>query len=238
MDNSVSRIAIIPARGGSKRIPRKNIKLIKDRPAISYAIQTAQRAKLFEEIYVSTDDEEIAEIARNFGANTTIMRAPMLANDEATTIEVIADFLQNLPAGLIPTETSVSCIYPVVPLLKESRLQEAQEILEKNKFGYVFPILPLPVSPSRSFNLVEGKFIANVDQLIQKQRTQDLEPFFCDAGQFYSAFASTWMSRIPIFTPKSVGLKLNQWEVIDVDTPEDWSLMEQLVQIGKIEDNT
>ena len=230
MVKSFSSIAIIPARGGSKRISRKNIKLINGKPAIAYSIEIANRANLFDEIFVSTEDHEIAEVAENLGANVTFRRESHLAGDMVSTIDVIATFIQNLPRNLISEETTATCVYPVVPLLNPARLQEAQDILEINNSGYVFPVLPLISSPTRSFKLSQDMFIENVDLENQLERTQDLTQYYYDAGQFYSARATTWLSRIPIFTPKSVGLKMKKWEVVDVDTAEDWLLMEQLLR--------
>jgi pseudaminic acid cytidylyltransferase len=227
-------IAVIPARGGSERIPRKNIKLINGKPAISYAINVARQSEIFDKIFVSTDDSEIAMIAQEYGAEILYLRSAKISDSFSTTLDVMADFVKIFSEQKSADQYIVSCIYPVVPLLSEIRIRDAEKIFLENECKYVLPLLPLSASPTKCFTLSDNSRIKYKKQSGQFIRSQDLEQYFYDAGQFYIASASTWLARVPIFSENSIGLVLNKWEVIDVDTQQDWEFMEQLVKLQQV----
>jgi N-acylneuraminate cytidylyltransferase len=220
-------IAIIPARGGSKRIPRKNIKPFYGLPVIAYAINAAKESDLFDEIIVSTDDNEIAEIARNFGATVPWMRPESLSDDFSTTLSVMHDAVIRLGSVLSGTD-NVCCIYPVTPLLNPSSLTRGVEVLESGDWSYVFSGLLANINPQRFFLLGKSKEVKMLFPEFTETRTQDLELTYCDAGQFYWGKKSSWELELPILSSKSTILELSPESVVDIDTPEDWERAEKL----------
>lgn len=144
-------IAVIPARGGSKRIPRKNIKIFQGLPVIAYAINAAKESEVFDEVFVSTDDEEIAEVAESFGATIPWLRSKDLSDDYATTVSVMQDAVKRLKLNLMDLE-NICCIYPATPLLKPSFLSQGLEILESADWDYVFSGLKINTPPQRFFH--------------------------------------------------------------------------------------
>ncbi|MBP6899844.1 MAG: pseudaminic acid cytidylyltransferase [Burkholderiaceae bacterium] len=223
------RVAIIPARGGSKRIPRKNVKPFLGRPMIGYAIAAARDSGLFERIVVSTDDAEIAAVAREQGAETPFMRPPGLADDHTPTVPVIAQAIAALQAQGSAV-TTACCIYPGVPLLQPDDLRQALHLLQglpAGHAGYVFPVAAYPSPVQRALlRDADGASRAMQPQFTQT-RTQDLEPAYFDAGQFYWAHASTWAAGLGIHAHAHT-LVLPEWRVVDIDTPDDWRRAEAL----------
>ena len=227
-------IAVIPARGGSKRIPRKNIKLFHGLPVIAYAIKAAKESEIIDEIFVSTDDEEIAEIAMSFGATIPWIRSKDLSDDYATTVSVMQDAVKKLEMNFVELE-NICCIYPATPLLKPSFLSQGLEILETGDWDYVFSGLKASTPPQRYFSLGISKEVEMLSPEFEATRTQDLEHYYSDAGQFYWGRTSSWDSGLPIFSSKSTILEIPGESAIDIDTPEDWHYAENLFKLIKRE---
>lgn len=225
------RLCIIPARGGSKRIPRKNIKPFAGRPVIEYAISTAFQSGLFDTIMVSTDDSEIAEIARKSEATIPFYRTPKAADDKATTAEVIVDVLR-MYQEIGEQYDEVCCIYPVTPLLRTERLREGNERLSKGH-ATVLPVVRYSTPIMRSLHVSEnGLATFNWPEHLLT-RSQDLAPAYYDAGQFY------WLN-VPAFLvePKLVGsntgvIILPEIETQDIDNQEDWEMAELKFRMQK-----
>ncbi len=228
----MNRIAVIPARAGSKRIPDKNIFPIMNKPAISYAIQTALKSELFSEVFVSTDSPVIASVAQSFGATVGNLRKPNLADDHATTIEVISGFVKsNLKPSKYPT--FICCIYPVTPLLTIERLHEGFNLVLQHPSEFVFAALPTNSSPARSFRIGSG-LKAILEQVNNSDtRTQDLHQYYQDAGQFYWGSTESWIKNKSILGTECRAVKLNKYEVIDVDDIEDITMLETLMRASR-----
>jgi N-acylneuraminate cytidylyltransferase len=223
MDKSktMNKIAIIPARGGSKRIPRKNIKEFLGKPIISYAIKTAIESKLFDEIMVSTDDEEIAEISKQYGANVPFFRSTENSDDFSSTVDVIKEVLSKYNRKF----EYGCCIYPCTPLITVEKLKVAEKLLvEKNK-DTVFPILRYSYPPQRGFTVQDDKVVM-IDPLTFGTRTQDLEPIYHDAGMFYWFKSAAVFEQNTLFCKNSEGIILSETETQDIDNLTDWKLAE------------
>jgi len=221
-------IAIIPARGGSKRIPRKNINLFAGKPMIAHAITIAKLSGLFDHIVVSTDDTEIAAIAREWGAETPFVRPDELANDYTATVPVIAHGIQTCrDSGWVIDY--VCCIYPGVPFLQVEDLKGALALLMKGESDYSFPITEFPSAIQRALRRMEGGKMEPIYRQYELTRTQDLEPAYHDAGQFYWGKADAWLHNLKIHS-SGVGYVVPNWRVVDIDTPEDWVRAEHLLQ--------
>ncbi len=230
LNKSMTSVAIIPARGGSKRIPRKNLKFFNGLPVIAYAIKMAKESKIFDEVIVSTDDEEIAETAISFGATVPWMRPKELADDYATTVNVIQDAVKKLRISHADLE-DVCCIYPATPLLKSEFILEGHKILLSEDWSYVFSGLKVENNPERFFSLGQQKGVEMLFPRHVTTRTQDLVPMYHDAGQFYWGRASAWELGLPIFSSRSTIIELPSGSVIDIDTQADWYEAERLYAI-------
>ncbi len=215
------RIAVIPARGGSKRIPRKNIRPFAGQPMISYAIGAALGSGLFDHVVVSTDDPEIAAISVSLGAAVPFVRPAELSDDHTPTVPVIAHAVMKCQSlGWEPRE--VCCIYPGVPFIRIADLGVALDLLGKRGgFGYVFPVAPFPAAIQRALRRVPDGGVAPFDPRHINSRTQDLEPAYHDAGQFYWAQARTWLEGSSIHG-HGAAIVLPEWRVVDIDTENDW----------------
>lgn len=220
-------IAIIPARGGSKRIPRKNIKMFHGLPVIAYAIKAAKESEMFEEVFVSTDDEEIAEVARMYGAEVPWMRSKQLADDFTTTVNVMQDAVKKLDSDL-DNLGSICCIYPTTPLLKPNFLSHGHQILIDGDWDYVVSASRVTTTLERLLLLGENKEILMGSPEHQTTRTQDFPPTYRDAGQFYWGKKIAWENALPMFTSKSTILELPREFDVDIDTLEDWHYAERL----------
>ena len=222
-------IAIIPARGGSKRIPRKNIKLFHGLPVIAYAIKAALESGVFDEIFVSTDDEEIAQVAISFGARIPWIRPKDLSDDHATTLSVIQHAVKKLELDLKALE-NVCCIYPATPLLKSSFLVEGLKILQTSDWDYVVSAVRVETPPERFFSLGGAKEIQMHFPEYEEKRTQDFSTTYQDAGQFYWGKKFSWGSGMPVFSSTSTIIEIPREFSIDVDTLDDWRLAERLFE--------
>ena len=225
--NPSGHIAIIPARGGSKRIPRKNIRSFAGKPMIGHAIEAALRSPVIERVLVSTDDAAIADIARDLGAEVPFTRPADLADDHTPTVPVIQHAIRAALAQGWDVTRAV-CIYPGVPFIVGNDLTRALALLRARKdSGYVFPVAEFPSAIQRALRRDEAGALAPFHPEHAATRTQDLEPAFYDAGQFYWALAETWLSGAEIH-PNGHAITLPSWRVVDIDTPEDWDRAEKL----------
>jgi pseudaminic acid cytidylyltransferase len=223
-------ICIIPARGGSKRIPRKNIKEFCGKPMIAYSIECALASNIFDEIVVSTDDEEIAEVAKTYGATVPFMRPAELANDHAGTIPVIAHALQWFEAsGLTPS--AVCCIYATAPFIQLDDLKQGLATLESGPWEYVFSATSFGFPIFRSFKRYDDGSVEMFFQEYFETRSQDLPEAFHDAGQFYWGRPSAWSGNKRFFDRSSNVVMLPRWRVQDIDCAEDWKRAEVLMRL-------
>ena len=214
-------VAIIPARGGSKRIPRKNIKHFMGEPIISYPIKELIRSEMFDKVYVSTDDHEIASIAEFYGAIVPKMRDMDLADDCISTVKVIGTEIMNFDLHQ-SKDLVVCCVYPTTPLLSSDEIKLGVSKLIKGKWDYVFSAQKLDYLPQRIFSLDSAEGIDFPEKVFATRRTQDLQQFYKDAGQFYCAYNTTWTSFKPVFTKDSTIQELSTNFVVDIDTNADW----------------
>lgn len=219
-------IAVIPARGGSKRIPRKNIKPFAGKPMIAYAIEAAQASGVFDHIVVSTEDTEIAEFAVSIGAELPFMRPRDLADDVTPTVPVIAHAIKAC-AAVGWRAQRVCCIYPGVPLIQQQDLRRALALLELGGTAYVFPVTPFPSPIQRALARDEQGCARPFHPEYVSTRTQDLQPAYYDAGQFYWGNASAWLDGVNIHANGKT-IILPEWRVVDIDTPADWERAEAL----------
>ena len=223
------KIAIITARGGSKRIPRKNIRDFCGRPMIAYAITAAQESGLFDRIIVSTEDDEIASIARQWGAEVPFRRPVSLADDYTGTIKIVAHAIQVLIEQNCKPEW-ICCIYPTVPLLQPEDLQQAFQLLIETGATYVFPIAPFPSPVQHALRQYpDGRVEVFDPNFVGWSFTQDLEPTYYDPGQFYWGSVEDWLAEADM-AENSFGYVIPRWRAIDIDTPDDWHLAELLYQ--------
>jgi pseudaminic acid cytidylyltransferase len=220
----VSSVAIITARGGSKRIPRKNLRPFLGRPIIAYSIEAALQSDLFDEVMVSTDDEEIASIARQFGAAVPFMRSAATSDDFSTTAQVLEEVLGDY-AKRGRTFDHACCIYPTAPFVTPEKLRRAFETLKETDAEVVLPIAPFSFPIWRSFRREGDRVYYNWPEFAPK-RSQDLPPAYQDAGQFYFFRPEILRGSPLLVTENSVGIEVDELEVQDIDTEADWKLAE------------
>jgi pseudaminic acid cytidylyltransferase len=217
-------IAIIPARGGSKRIPRKNIKNFAGQPIIKYSIDAAISSGCFDEVMVSTDDQEIAEVAKSYGAKVPFMRSAENSTDMAMTAPVIEEVI-NEYKKLGQEFEYLCCIYPTAPFVTGERLKQAKEhLLEKNAEGVV-PIMKFSYPIQRALKLEDG-FAKMFWPENYNMRSQDLEPAYHDCGQFYFMKTSALLEQKMIFPRLMAPLVVPESEAQDIDNEEDWNIAE------------
>jgi pseudaminic acid cytidylyltransferase len=217
-------VAIITARGGSKRIPRKNIKNFLGQPIIKYSIDAALSSGIFDEVMVSTDDEEIAKIATQYGATVPFMRSLETANDYATTAEVLLEVLaQYKKTG--KEFQSGCCIYPTAPFVTGEKLKKAFQLLSGNKADSVIPVTRFSFPIWRSFKMEDGKLLYNWPENASR-RSQDLPPAFHDCGQFYFFDTVKFLETKSLVSANTFALEVPESEVQDIDNEEDWKIAE------------
>jgi len=217
-------LAIIPARGGSKRIPRKNMKLFLGKPIIQYSIESALNANLFDEIMVSTDDIQIAEISKSLGANVPFMRSKKNSNDYAGTSEVIFEVLREYQNRNILFDYCCS-IYPTAPLIKVKNIVAGFNLLKEKNYDSFFPVVKYSHPIQRSYQIVNDKLVMNREVNLYK-RTQDLTPNFHDSGQFYWLKVDKFMNKKQIYTDNTGAIILSELEMQDIDNEDDWKIAE------------
>lgn len=220
------KLAVIPARGGSKRIPRKNIKPFHGKPMISYAIAAALASEAFDRVIVSTDDDEIAQVAREYGAEVPFVRPPELADDHTPTVPVIAHAIAACQSIGFDVQ-EVCCIYPGVPFISTNDLRAAYEQLLATGAHYVFPVTGFPSPIQRALRRLPDGSVSPFQPEFAATRTQELEPGYFDVGQFYWGKASSWLADLNVHL-NGTTLVIPEWRVVDIDTPADWERAELL----------
>jgi N-acylneuraminate cytidylyltransferase len=220
-------VAVIPARGGSKRIPRKNIKTFCGRPMIAWSILAAQQSDLFDRIIVSTDDEEIAAVARAWGAETPFMRPPELSDDYAATTEVIAHATCWVESQGQSVD-AVCCIYATAPLIRPEDLRRGLGVLQSGDWAYAFSVAEFSPSVYRSFQALPGGGLAMLFPEHFSTRSQDLPETLFDAAQFYWGRPVAWKQGLRIFDHHSAPVAIPRWRVQDIDDMDDWIRAEMI----------
>lgn len=221
------RLCVIPARGGSKRIPRKNIKDFCGQPMIAHSIAAARQSGCFDRIIVSTDDHDIADVARAHGADVPFMRPPELSDDHTGTIPVIAHaILWQQRHGEAPEH--VCCLYATAPFVQADDIARGLQLLQASAARYAFSITSYPFPIQRAIRLTAGGNVAMFSPEHFNTRSQDLEEAYHDAGQFYWGNAVAWLEGSSIFSEASVPVILPRYRVQDIDTPEDWERAEMM----------
>lgn len=224
----MSVLALIPARGGSKRIPRKNIKEFCGRPIIEYSIRAAQESGIFDEIMVSTDDEEIAEVARAAGASVPFLRSADTSNDRATISDVIREVLERYRERG-KTFDCYAIIYATAPMIRAEYLRAGYELLINSREGFMLPVVRYSYPPQRSYR-IQGETLEFTDPASYSVRTQDLEPWYHDCGLFSFAKVEAFYHTVPS-ERKKIPLILDESVVQDIDNEEDWKMAELKYQL-------
>lgn len=220
----MSSIAIITARGGSKRIPGKNKKSFLGKPILTYSIEAALKSGAFDEVMVSTDDEEIARIAKEAGANVPFYRSAETANDFATTAEVLTEVLEEYHKQGKDFDY-LCCIYPTAPFITADKLKNAMELLKEPATDSVMPVVAFSFPPLRGMYIREGKLGYCYPENALK-RSQDLETMYHDCGQFYCVNTKRFMDTGKLVMENTKAIIVHEREVQDIDTPEDWMIAE------------
>lgn len=221
---SCSRVAIITARGGSKRIPKKNIKEFCGKPIIAYSIEAAIESGLFDEVMVSTESEEIADIARQYGAKIPFMRSQKNADDFADTTAVILEVIQSYEEQGKKFK-EYCCIYPTAPFVTAKKLRESHSILEREDIYNVIPMVPFSFPPQRGMVIKSDLLDAAYPEYIN-ERSQDLETIYHDCGQFYWGKTDALLESSNILTNHTAPYFVSELEVQDIDNENDWEIAE------------
>ena len=225
-------ICVIPARGGSKRIPRKNIKEFNGKPIIAYSIEAALKSNCFDQVIVSTDDDEIAEVAKKYGAQVPFLRPDELSNDYAGTIPVIKHAIEWMEDNKSSVE-NVCCLYATAPFIRPQIISQAYQQLNNSKADYCFSVTSFVFPIQRAIKIVEKNKVSMFYPEHFNTRSQDLEEAYHDAGQFYWGKAQAFKDELPIFTEVATPYILPRYLVQDIDTPEDWIRAESMHRVLK-----
>ncbi|MDG1500321.1 MAG: pseudaminic acid cytidylyltransferase [Planctomycetota bacterium] len=226
-------LAVIPARGGSKRIPRKNIRPFCGKPMIVWSIEAALASGCFDRVVVSTDDEEIAKVALEHGAEVPFMRPAELSDDHTGTTPVVAHAAHSCGAE---GDDAVCCIYATAPFLRAKDLVRGSEVLETSGAAFAFSVTSYAFPIQRAIRLTPEGRVEMLDPSVFETRSQDLEEAWHDAGQFYWGRARAWQAGTPLFSQEAAPVPLSRSRVQDIDTEEDWTRAEWLfraLEIGK-----
>lgn len=229
MDNK--KIAIITARGGSKRIPGKNIREFCGKPILAYSVEAAIHSGLFDEVMVSTDDGIIAETARSYGAEVPFMRSESTADDYATTAEVLMEVLAEYQKRGASFD-KMCCIYPTAPFVTAEKLRYAMGLLEEEDVDSVMPVTAFSFPPMRGMYIREGR-IAYCYPEYAARRSQDIETMYHDCGQFYCMKTEVFLRTGKLVSERTRAVILPEREVQDIDTMEDWQLAELKYKLYK-----
>jgi len=220
----MNALAVITARGGSKRIPQKNIREFCGKPILFYSIEAALQSGVFDEVMVSTDSEEIQEMALQAGAKVPFLRSAETSNDYATTAQVVEEVLKRY-REIGRSFDVVCCIYPTAPFVTAGKLRDALEKMQETQADTVSPVVRFSYPPQRAFVVREGLTQMKWPEY-RTARSQDLEPFYHDCGQFYCLRVESFLEQKQIFMEKMVSIEMPESEVQDIDTLEDWKLAE------------
>jgi N-acylneuraminate cytidylyltransferase len=229
----MASVAIITARGGSKRIPRKNIKDFLGKPIIAYSIEAAIQSELFDEVMVSTDDEEIAEISRQYGAKIPFMRSEKNADDYAGTAEVLLEVIQEYEERGIYFDEAC-CLYPTAPFVTSQKLKESYKAFHIGQYDTLFPVVAFSYPIQRALRIGKDKKVSMFYPENLRKRSQDFEPAYHDAGQFYWFKPGIIKEYHSLWTENSGALKYFELEVQDIDTIQDWKLAELKYRYTKL----
>ncbi len=225
------RLAIIPARGGSKRIPRKNIKDFNGKPIIAYSIEAAIHSGCFDKIIVSTDDQEIAHIAKQYGAEVPFIRPPEISDDFATTSDVIVhaiDWFEQQGESI----DYLCCIYATAPLIRVSDIKATLQLLAASKTAsFCFPVCEFPFPVQRGVRLNSHNRVEMLQPEHFSTRSQDLEKAYHDIGQFYWGKPEAYRQRVAVFSEHAIAYPISRKRVVDLDTPEDWEFALLLAKV-------
>lgn len=221
----MANLAIIPARGGSKRIPKKNIKIFLGKPIIAYSIEAALKTELFDEVMVSTDDEEIAEIAIRYGATVPFLRSRKNADDFATTFDVINEVVLKFKS-INKIFDYTCCIYACAPFVTKNKLSDAFDILQKESFDSVLPITPFGFPIQRAFKIDKNNKTTFFNPEFSLTRSQDLEQSYHDVGQFYWMNTNKCLQKKAVITDNTGSIVISEMQAQDIDTELDWKLAE------------
>jgi pseudaminic acid cytidylyltransferase len=214
-------VALIPARGGSKRIPHKNIKSFAGKPIIHYSIGAAKSSGLFERVIVSTDSESIAEVARAAGAETPFVRPAEFSNDFATTASVMLHGLQWMENAGMDVKY-LCCIYATAPFVRASDLRKGYELVTSGKVDGAFSVTSFPFTPFRALKLGDAGKLEMIWPQYELTRSNDLPEAFHDAGQFYWVETGNFLKEQKVWPKRSMPVILPRYLVQDIDTLEDW----------------
>jgi N-acylneuraminate cytidylyltransferase len=219
------KVALIPARGGSKRIPRKNIRPFDGQPMIAYSIRAALDAGVFDRVIVSTDDDEIASVSRKFGAEVPFVRPPELSGDFVATNDVVRHAIQWLRDAGCDVQF-LCCLYPTAPFVTAAYLREGLEKLAASDKSYAFSVTAygFPIQRAIRINAAGSVEACHPEHFLT--RSQDLEPRYHDAGQFYWGRAQAFVDGVVMFSPAALPVILPRFLVQDIDTEEDWERAE------------
>ena len=221
----MKKIAIITARSGSKRIPKKNIKIFLGKPIIAYSIEKAINSKLFDRVMVSTDDKEIADISKNYGAEVPFFRSKKNSDDFSTTPDVLIEVLETYKK-LNEEFDFGCCIYPTAPLISKKELKKSFDILISKKYDCVFPILPFSYPIQRALRIENSEKVEMINPLNYRVRSQDLEKMYHDAGQFYWFNVSKFINKKKLWTNNTGFIIVDEINTQDIDDEMDWKLAE------------
>jgi len=231
------RIAVIPARGGSKRIPQKNIRAFFGKPMIAWSIGAALESNLFDRVIVSTDDQEIATIAESLGAQVPFVRPPELSDDYSETSAVISHAIEwYRQRGVDPDP--VCCIYATAPFISSYDLHRGFKLLQESTANFALTVTSYGYPIQRAIKINGTGGMEMFEPRYFTTRSQDLEEAYHDAGQFYWGHADAWCSGVPIFGPNSVPVVIPRSRVQDIDTPEDWQRAELMFSALKSRETT
>jgi len=225
----MSNLAVIPARGGSKRIPRKNIRDFLGKPIIAYSIQAALESKLFDKVMVSTDDNEIAEVAKRYGASVPFLRSEAASNDFASTADVLIEVLNDYNK-LGHCFDYTCCIYPTAVFVTSEKLQKAFNLLVQKKYSSVFPIIPFSYPIWRSLK-IDNQILSMNFPKYENSRSQDLPVAYHDAGQFYFSKTEVILNKESTLNGNSFGIVIDELEGQDIDNLTDWAIAEMKYKI-------
>jgi N-acylneuraminate cytidylyltransferase len=226
----MKHLAVIPARGGSKRVPRKNVRPFLGRPLLAYSIDAARASGLFDRVLVSTDDPEIAEVARTCGAEVPFLRPAALADDHASASAVVRHAIGELAAHDEHPEY-VTLVYATAPMLSPDDLRRGFALLEAHpEKAYALTVTSFPFPIQRAVRILEGGVLDAFQPEHRSTRSQDLEHAFHDAGQFCMGRTRAWLEGEIIFSPATLAVRVPRERVQDIDTPEDWRVAELLYQ--------